>query len=432
MLCGLTEEIINAHGGINMGKFLAYKSLNLSLSVQTEYAVDIDEVLVVKDFETLVTGKVNYLDVDTFNIEETEMGVPVPHMDGAGMFMPGTLPCSCQIRGGWIKGAIFPFDFCKFIEKHSCESFILDAWNHPVSTKDVKRMKVILTQSQLKMWQYYESMDDYRDKFKASGAAITINNFAEPVGKEYIRLSYQPIQTLPRETFTEERMEKLCQKSVDYINQAKIDPDVALKIMGIDMEREDIKLDGLQMAIKLYPQLLSDGYVKKKVQEYIKAERKRMQAGKIYVKGINGYICPDLYAFCQWLFCGEENPKGLIPENHVYSKHYNEQEISEVCCIRYPHLSDCEHGIRSLIKSEECKEWFSGDDIVVSTHDLLTKTLQADVDGDHMFVISDSAFLDCLGEQKAPLYYQMGSAPKSQITRTEEYQCLERSLTMKI
>lgn len=427
LLCGLTEEIVNAHGGINMGKFLAYKSLNLSLSVQTEYAVDIDEVLVVKDFETLVTGKVNYLDVDTFNIEETEMEVPVPHMDGAGMFMPGTLPCSCQIRGGWIKGAIFPFDFCKFIEKHSCESFILDAWNHPVSTKDVKRMKVILTQSQLKMWQYYESMDDYREKFKASGAAITINNFAEPVGKEYIRLSYQPIQTLPRETFTEERMEKLCQKSVDYINQAKIDPDVALKIMGIDIEREDIKLDGLQMAIKLYPQLLSDGYVKKKVQEYIKAERKRMQAGKVYVKGINGYICPDLYAFCQWLFCGEENPKGLIPENHVYSKHYNEQEISEVCCIRYPHLSDCEHGIRSLIKSEECKEWFSGDDIVVSTHDLLTKTLQADVDGDHMFVISDSAFSDCLGEQKEPLYYQMGSAPKSQITRTEEYQCLERS-----
>ena len=427
LLCGLTEEIVNAHGGINMGKFLAYKSLNLSLSVQTEYAVDIDEVLVVKDFETLVTGKVNYLEVDTFNIEETEMEVPVPHMDGAGMFMPGTLPCSCQIRGGWIKGAIFPFDFCKFIEKHSCESFILDAWNHPVSTKDVKRMKVILTQSQLKMWQYYESMDDYREKFKASGAAITINNFAEPVGKEYIRLSYQPIQTLPRETFTEERMEKLCQKSVDYINQAKIDPDVALKIMGIDIEREDIKLDGLQMAIKLYPQLLSDGYVKKKVQEYIKAERKRMQAGKVYVKGINGYICPDLYAFCQWLFCGEENPKGLIPENHVYSKHYNEQEISEVCCIRYPHLSDCEHGIRSLIKSEECKEWFSGDDIVVSTHDLLTKTLQADVDGDHMFVISDSAFLDCLGDQQEPLYYQMGSAPKSQITRTEEYQCLERS-----
>ena len=58
------------------------------------------------------------------------------------------------------------------------------------------------------MWQYYESMDDYRDKFKASGAAITINNFAEPVGKEYIRLSYQPIQTLPRETFTDRLTER--------------------------------------------------------------------------------------------------------------------------------------------------------------------------------------------------------------------------------
>lgn len=427
LLCGLTEENINAHGGINMGKFLAYKSLNLSMSVQSKYKINIDEVLVVKDFETLVNDKVNYLDVDTFNIEETEMEVPVPHMDGAGMFMPGTLPCSCQVRGGWIKGAIFPFDFCKFIEKNSCKSFILDAWNYPVPIKIVKQMKIILTQSQLKMWQYYESMDDYREKFKASGAEIAINNFAEPVEKEYIRLSYQPIQTLPQEKFTEERVEQLCKKSVDYINQAKTDPDVALKIMGIDMGKEDIRLDGLQMAIKLYPQLLSDGYVKKKVQESIKAERKRMQSGRIYVKGINRYICPDLYAFCQWLFCGEENPKGLIPQNHIYSKYYNEQDISEVCCIRYPHLSDCEHGIRLLIQSEECTEWFSGDDIVISTHDLLTKTLQADVDGDHIFVISDSAFLDCLGEQKAPLYYRMGSAPKSQITRLEMYQCLERS-----
>ena len=35
----------------------------------------------------------------------------------------------------------------------------------------------------------------------------------------------------------------------------------------------------------------------------------------------------------------------------------------------------------------------------------MTKLVQADVDGDHIFVISDPAFLDCLGEQKSPLYY---------------------------
>ena len=34
----------------------------------------------------------------------------------------------------------------------------------------------------------------------------------------------------------------------------------------------------------------SDSRRVQKVQEYIKAERKRMQAGKVYVKGINGYI----------------------------------------------------------------------------------------------------------------------------------------------
>lgn len=55
-------------------------------------------------------------------------------------------------------------------------------------------------------------------------------------------------------------------------------------------------------------------------------------------------------------------------------------DIKETCCLRYPHLSDCEHGIRKVMQSEECKEWFIGTDTIVSSHDLISKALQADWD----------------------------------------------------
>ena len=41
--------------------------------------------------------------------------VKIPQMDGAGMFLPSVLPASAQIRCSHLKGAIFPFDFRKFL-----------------------------------------------------------------------------------------------------------------------------------------------------------------------------------------------------------------------------------------------------------------------------------------------------------------------------
>ncbi len=116
LMCGLTEDRINAKGGINMGKFFSAKALNISNSIEYDSGVSIDEVIIVSDFKTLMSGMVNYLDVNTLDIQEKMMDIEIEHMDGAGMFIPGTFPCSCQIRGGWLKGAVFPFDFHKFIE----------------------------------------------------------------------------------------------------------------------------------------------------------------------------------------------------------------------------------------------------------------------------------------------------------------------------
>ncbi|MCD8018702.1 MAG: hypothetical protein LUF92_03700 [Clostridiales bacterium] len=446
LLCGLTEEKINEKGGINMGKYFAAKALNLSNSiVPSGYDISIDDVLIVPDFKTTVKDMVNYLDVDTLKIFEKNMEIEIEHMDGAGIFIPGTFPCSCQIRGGWLKGAIFPFDFHEFIYENVSimqdgitDINMVDAWGEKIDIKEFFSAKIILTDSQFKMRKYYDSMDDYRKCFKESKLSITVNNWSDnPVCNSQVYVSYQPIQTIPRENLTDDALEELASKSVKYINDAKTDVNVALKMMGIndsqeldsyDEERQELSV--LQESIKIYPQLLKDIHVRKVFQSALESERRKAQGGKLIVDGLWSYVCPDLYAFCEWLFLGEDEPEGLIPRGEIFNNYYCQDEykdVEETCCIRYPHLSDCEHGVRKISCNKKCAKWFSGYDTVVSCHDLLSKTLQNDWDGDHICLIHDLAFLDILNKKSKPLYYEMTKALPAEISAQNEMLCLKSS-----
>lgn len=433
LMCGLTEERINSNGGINMGKFFSAKALNISNSIQYDSDISIDEVIIVPDFNTMVSGKVNYLDVNTLDIEEKKMDIEIEHMDGAGIFIPGTFPCSCQIRGGWLKGAVFPFDFHKFIEKYRDELTAVhmkDAWGSPVTVDEFLNAKMILTDSQLKMRKYYTSMQEYRECFKKAGLSITINNCAHQPASE-VKVAYQPFQTIPRKNLTDEAIEQLAKKTIDYINNAKENPKVALRLMGIELESDDeennyenVELNALHAAILKYPQMLNDVHVQKVMKSALMSARKEAQGCKLILDGFWNYICPDLFAFCQWLFLGQDVPKGLIPAGCVYNHYYDDTVIEETCCLRYPHLSDCEHGIRKVLQSEECKEWFIGTDTIVSSHDLISKALQADWDGDHICLVHDKAFLNVLDRKKYPLFYDMTKAKPAQISNDVIMMCL--------
>lgn len=431
LMCGLTEDRINAKGGINMGKFFSAKALNISNSIEYDSGVSIDEVIIVSDFKTLMSGMVNYLDVNTLDIQEKMMDIEIEHMDGAGMFIPGTFPCSCQIRGGWLKGAVFPFDFHKFIEIYKdklSDKNMKDAWGNSISVEEVLNAKMILTDSQLKMRKYYNSMQEYRECFKKSGLSITINNCAHQ-SKSEVKVAYQPFQTIQRDNLRNEDIEKLSKKTVDYINNAKKDPEVALKLMGIDLETldDESELNALHAAILKYPKLLNDIHVQKTMKSALISARKEAQGCKLILDGLWSYICPDLFAFCQWLFLGKDVPEGLIPEGYAYNHYYDGMDIEETCCLRYPHLSDCEHGIRKVLQSEECKEWFVGTDTVVSSHDLISKVLQADWDGDHICLVHDKDFLNVLDRDKYPLYYDMTKAEPAQISTNAIMTCLTSS-----
>lgn len=429
-MCGLTDDIINQKGGCNSGKYLAYKGLPLSSSIEPEgYEIDIDKCIVVPDFKTAVNEDVECIDIDhekreLIGIERRKENVEIPQTDGAGMFLPGVLPASAQIRCSHLKGAIFPFDFRKFLGQDEVEGvrpnpIIKDAWEdiHDVIKEDIQ---VIFTASQLKMWKYYESWEEYKKAFHANGMKISINKFADTEPKGYAKTSYQFIQTLSSEKLTDERLAELCADTIEYLDKMKTDLDTMIKIASKDD-------DYISLALEVHKELVYDEYIQSKLESKFKSERNDARGNKLILRdSLYSYICPDLYAFCTWLFCGIENPKGIIPHNYVYNSFYNDKPYEVVDCLRSPHLY-VEHGIRNLVKGdvlEKCREWFNNLDTVVSSHDLLCRLLMFDVDGDEILLTPNKTIIECVPDDIVPLYYIPFEPVRTEINNDAIYQAI--------
>lgn len=448
LMVGLSQERINEHTndykkekGMNVGKYLSYNALTLSSSILPNNEIDIERCIVVKGLETAIIERVKYIDIQTNKdgqcyVADTPKDyiskeVQIDHTDGAGMFLPGELPSSCQIRGGYFKGAMFPFDFKLFAHEVAHNYIIHDAWGDMVDIEK-RDIRFILSTSQLKMWKEYDSWEEYKKEFKKNKLKLSINSYAN-FAKETVTFSYQYLQTLPYGTDISE----LCKLAVEDLIKLKTDIKYVKKELGLTKitdedvdeyirESETNNRNGhnqksnsyIAKALDLYPSLIYDSYVKKRIQNLFKARKKSYMGGKLPIRGYYSYVVPDMYAFCQYLFMGNKNPQGLVPKDCVYSKYYDEcGNIENVICLRSPHLSRYEYPKRKLIKSDECRKWFGAmeNDTVVSCHDLISKSLQCDWDGDEVLISADKNLYSAAKTlPNEPLYYEMQKA-ESQI-----------------
>lgn len=434
LTAGLSKYRINTHTnankkekGMNVGKYLSYNALSLSSSMLPEREIDIDRCMVVKGMKTVITDKVKYVEIRTDQDGQCYVadmpgnyqmkGIEIEHTDGAGMFLPGELPSSCQIRGGYFKGAIFPFDFRQFAVQEAHNSVITDAWGNRVDVEK-EDIRFIMTASQLKMWKEYDSWEEYKKEFKRNRLKLSINSYANPP-KESVSFSYQYLQTLPYDTDISE----LCKPAIEDLMRLKNDLAYVKQELGLTSDAADEDADEviretcnsyIAKALGLYPPLVHDPYIKRKIQSLYNARRKRYLGGKIPLRGYYSYIVPDMYAFCEYLFMGKENPQGLVPENYVYNKYYDEcGDTENVICLRSPHLSRYEYPKRRLIHSDQCRKWFGAmeSDTVVSCHDLIAKSLQCDWDGDEILISADvNLYHAAESLPEVPLYYEMQKA----------------------
>lgn len=371
LMCGLSAEKINEMGGMNITKFLAYKALcNSATDVWKDF--DIDRSIVVDDFETLVPCKVDSIDYETYEITPgVNMEIPIPHTDGCGMVLPELSTKNFMVRMPFMKGLLGVFDFRKFCEQHGVRT-VKDIWGteHDIFAENIQ---VIFTKSMLKMAKYY-TWESYKSAFKQYNCEAGICNREE----DHIpnaHINYQMLQTLY--LATDKEIEKLCYRSNRKILQLSESLEEVLNFHGVLPDGDRPNTKWFQKAVRLYPELIGDPAAKSDLRDLKDSYVKAAKGGKLDVYGKFTFVLPDLYAFCEWLFCGTEVPDGILSGQDVYCRLYPEAE--QLDCLRSPHLY-IEHAVRNNVvqTNETAAEWFQTDAIYTSTHDPISRILQFD------------------------------------------------------
>lgn len=429
VMCGLTIEKINSKGGNNVNKHLAYMALTNSAT--DEWAeFDIDRTIVLDDFETNVYGTFDFVDEKDYSITRKDDYVPIPHTDGAGMVLPSLSAKNFMFRAPWIKGLLGAFDFRKFVETAGCPSTVTDIYGkeHDIIKEEIQ---IIFTKSQFKMYKYYDSWDEYKEYFKKHHCRAGKCNVEEDRVKN-AKINYQMLQTLT--DITDEEIDLLTQKSSRRILDICTSKDAMMDTLGITPYNTN--MTPFQEAVKIYPALLNDTYAKDVIRDVKNSLLKKYRSGKLEINGKYAFLLPDFYAACEYWFCRTENPEGLLEDKEVFCRLFKRYDMLD--CLRSPHLYK-EHAIRQNVANEsygertqKAAEWFLTDALYTSTHDLISKILQFDVDGDKALIVADKDFIRIAERNMkdiVPLYYNMRKAEPTLLNSKTIYDGLHQAFT---
>lgn len=429
VMCGLTIDKINSKGGNNVNKHLAYMALTNSATDEWK-EFDIDKSIVIDDFETNVYGTFDFVDETDYSITRKTDYVPIPHTDGAGMILPSVSSKNFMFRAPWIKGLLGVFNFRKFIEVNNYSPIITDIYGqeYDVIKEDIQ---VIFTKSQFKMYKYYDSWDEYKDDFKKYHCSAGKCNVEEDRIKN-AKINYQMLQTLTN--ISDDEIDLLIQKSSERISNVCSSKDTMMDILGITPYNTN--MTAFQKAVKMYPALLNDSYAKDVIREVKNSLLKKYRSGKLEVNGKYTFLLPDFYAACEFWFGHIDTPTGLLSDKEVFCWLFKRYE--KLDCLRSPHLYK-EHAIRFNVandvygdRSKYIREWFTTDGIYASTHDLISKILMYDVDGDKSLVVADKDFVRIAERNMngiVPLYYNMRKAEPTQLNNKNIYAGLNAAFT---
>ena len=205
-------------------KFESYKALSCSGSTPVSLP---HGICVVPDCVTHFKSNVIYIDdegVDEPKMEYRENeDVELIDSDGYGLMLPSLaerwsqelgldyIMSGANTRFSWEKGMVFCFDFLEFADKVAGTRIIKDAWGNEV---DLSNIELILTTSQLKLWDSYKSFDDYLDNCLKNGYTFGIPKVCPKELENERYLNYQFIQSFK---LTDEQIEELIQPTIKEI-----------------------------------------------------------------------------------------------------------------------------------------------------------------------------------------------------------------------
>ncbi|WAX11554.1 hypothetical protein CB473P3_00001 [Enterocloster phage CB473P3] len=343
-------------------KYEAYKSLTCSASLEI---VEPRDVLVVSD--CFVDFYDNVINIDDTNNDEPEVTILENILlenngsDGLNLCTPeymqrvaeklnlDYIPAGGCLRNAWLKGMLYVFDILDFAEKIAQTYEVKDIWGH---IHDIRNVDMIITESSLKIWDNYDSWEDYHSNYIKNGYRFAMTKVTPKVLDDVREINYQYLQSYE---LTDEDIKELAKPTVDWLKQSLTgDYEQTLKFLGIS---EKTKSNDYAQALYLNPEMMKDPYVIDRINKMIKKKINNAKIGKLLVNGNYQLVSGDPYALMQHVFGLEVT--GLLEAKEVYSKYWNDKEdAEELVCFRSPMTSH--NNIRKMkrINNDTVNYWY--------------------------------------------------------------------------
>lgn len=405
-------------------KLEAYRALACSASTPVSLP---GGILVVSDCETEFTADTIYLDDEADGEpvmeERGQVTVELNESDGYGLMLPtlaerwsGELGLDYPVSGvntrfSWEKGMVFTFDFVDFAEKVAGEYIVKDAWGNDV---DVRNVELVLTTSMLKLWDSYDSCEDYLRSCAENGYSFGITKTCPEELEKERTLNYQFIQSYD---LSDGDIDELIKPTADEIRDVlgRDAHKTALFLRGAGLNERNIGEleDDFAKAIMIEPKMLNDLYVQSSIYQAIRNRINEAKVGKIKVHGNYSIVCGDPYALCQHIFGLEVT--GLLREGEIYNEYWCRQGAEKLACFRAP--MTCHNNIRAVKpqRSEQAAYWyrFMKTCTLFNAWDTAAHALNGmDKDGDLVMLTDNRVLVDKLTELPALMCVQRKAAKR--------------------
>lgn len=429
---------------ITKNKYNAY----FALSSSSTYEISTPKFLLVDDCEIEMTKHVDWIEKIPKE-EKTRLGnnervkdewktLTFNLFDGCGAISVGYaqkiatelelnyIPSAFCIRCAYVKGMVFVVDFKQYAAEHGVE-YVTDKYGNQ---QKVSEMDLILTKSQFKLWNAYDSVEQYQEEcdkvdFKWGVARATPKN-----DDTSFMSNYQFCQALSLES--DKDIEELCQPTIDWLSGiAGKDANIALLYLfgsvcnNPDLDYDnilDMTSDNMAKAILLNNKMLNDEYIRSTITQSINKKIRESYLGKLLLEGNFSTMIPDMYAFMQHAF-GQE-VTGVLKENEYYSHFWNERNVDHVVAMRSPLTWRSEVNDLPLKNNELTDKWFkyltSGIVYNVWGCDCIIHA-DSDFDGDICATTNNPVFLRCRYDN-LPITYTKSTVDKEEINEDELYE----------
>lgn len=395
-------------------KLEAYKALTCSASIPVSLP---NGILVVDDCNTKYRSDVLYLtdecDGEPLMEEHKNEEVEMDASDGYGLMCPALaerwskeleldyVVSGVNTRFSFEKGMVFNFDFHDFADKIAGGKYIVkDAWGNDV---DIRQVELVLTTSMVKLWDSYDSCDDYIQNSISNCYTFGIAKTCPKQLERERNLNYQFIQSYDLD---DKDIEELIAPTMNEIKDV-LHGDwrkTVLFLKGASLNETNIEFidDDFIKAIMIDHRMIDDPFVQSTVYRLIRNRINEAKVGSLKVHGNYSIVSGDPFSLCQSFFGLKIT--GLLKPGEIYNKYWVDYGANQLACYRAP--MTCHNNIR-LVKPTDSKDvryWYSHMNTctIFNSWDTAAAALNGmDFDGDLVMLTDNNVLVRKLSPQPA-------------------------------